>query len=145
MSLNPPSDYYLASYIAKLVNEGFYQEGGRIRGVPVAFGDFSYIPPIPNEIDVKNDLNNILTSHMDAIDIAIKLCLYVAKTQIFSDGNKRTAVIYANHYLIAHGKGLLAIPAEKVPKFKRKLVMYYEETDIEAVKVFLKDCFLKMK
>ena len=107
-----PSDYYLASYIAKLVNEGFYMDGGRIRGVPVTIGSSSYIPPIPNEIDVKNELNNILTSNMDAIDIAIELCLYVAKTQIYNDGNKRTAVIYANHYLIAHGKGLLAIPAE---------------------------------
>ena len=114
--IKSPSDYYLASYIAKLVNEGFYMDGGRIRSVPVTIGGSSYIPPIPNEIDVKNELNNILTSNMGAIDIAIELCLYVAKTQIYNDGNKRTAVIYANHYLIAHGKGLLAIPAEKVPE-----------------------------
>lgn len=140
-----PSDYYLASYIAKLVNEGFYMDGGRIRGVPVTIGGSSYIPPIPNEIDVKNELNNILTSNMDAIDIAIELCLYVAKTQIYNDGNKRTAVIYANHYLIAHGKGLLAIPAEKVPEFKHELVMYYEGTDTKTVKDFLKDCYLKLK
>ncbi len=139
------SDYYLASYIARLVNEGFYQEGGRIRGVPVTIGGSSYIPPIPNEIDVKNDLSDILASNMDAIDIAIELFLYVAKTQIYNDGNKRTAVIYANHYLIAHGKGLLAIPAEKVSEFKRELVKYYEGTDTGTVKKFLKDCLLKLK
>ena len=68
--IKSPSDYYLASYIAKLVNEGFYQEGGRIRGVPVTIGGSSYIPPIPNEIDVKNDINDILTSNIDCIDIA---------------------------------------------------------------------------
>lgn len=140
-----PSDYYLASYIAKLVNEGFYQEGGRIRGVPVTIGGSSYIPPIPNEIDVKNDINDILTSNIDCIDIAIKLCLYVAKMQIYNDGNKRTAVIYANHYLIAHGKGLLDIPADKVSEFKHNLIKYYEGTDTESVKRFLKDCHLKMK
>lgn len=104
--------------------------------MPVTIGGSSYIPPIPNEIDVKNELNNILTSNMGAIDIAIELCLYVAKTQIYNDGNKRTAVIYANHYLIAHGKGLLAIPAEKVPEFKHELVMYYEGTDTKTVKDF---------
>lgn len=120
--IKSPSDYYLASYIAKLVNEGFYQEGGRIRGVPVTIGGSSYIPPIPNEIDVKNDINDILKSNIDCIDIAIELCLYVAKMQIYNDGNKRTAVIYANHYLIAHGKGLLAIPADKVSEFKHNLI-----------------------
>ena len=140
-----PSDYYLASYIEKLVNEGFYQEGGRIRGVPVTIGGSSYIPPIPNEIDVKNDINDILKSNIDCIDIAIELCLYVAKMQIYNDGNKRTAVIYANHYLIAHGKGLLAIPADKVSEFKHNLIKYYEGTDTESVKRFLKNCHLKMK
>lgn len=29
------SDYYMLSHIARLVNEGFFAEGGRIRGVPV--------------------------------------------------------------------------------------------------------------
>ena len=65
--------------------------------------------------------------------------------QIYNDGNKRTAVIYANHYLIAHGKGLLAIPADKVSEFKHNLIKYYEGTDTESVKRFLKNCHLKMK
>lgn len=143
--IKSPSNYYLASYIARLVNEGFYQEGGRIRGVPVTIGGSSYIPPIPNEIDVKNDLSDILASNKDVIDIAIELLLYVAKTQIYNDGNKRTAVIYANHYLIAHGKGLLAIPVEEVSKFKHALVKYYENTDTETVKKLLKSCILKLK
>ena len=30
-----PTDYSILCHIAKLVNEGFYQDGGRIRGVPV--------------------------------------------------------------------------------------------------------------
>lgn len=43
------SDYYLASYIAKLVNEGLLAipNGGQIRNVPVAIGGSTYIPPIP--------------------------------------------------------------------------------------------------
>ena len=31
------SDYYMLSHIAKLVNEGFFAQGGRIRGVPVTY------------------------------------------------------------------------------------------------------------
>ena len=47
--IQTPSSYYVCQYIAKLVNEGFYQEGGRIRGVPVKIGGSSYIPPLPIE------------------------------------------------------------------------------------------------
>ena len=76
---------------------------------------------------------------MDDIEKAIRLCLYTMKTQVFLDGNKRTAVIYANHYLIAHGKGLLVIPEAQVPQFKRLLVDYYEGSDSEIIITFLKE------
>ncbi|MBR5960510.1 MAG: Fic family protein [Clostridia bacterium] len=132
------SDYYVLCHIAKLVNEGFYNDGGRIRGVPVRIGGTSYVPPLPIEIDVKDQINSILRSTQNDIDIAIELCLYAMKTQIFIDGNKRSAVIWANHYLIAHGQGLLVIPEEHVPEFKQLLVRYYEGEDISIIRAFLK-------
>lgn len=132
------SDYYVLCHIAKLVNEGFYAEGGRIRGVPVRIGGTTYIPPLPIEIDVKNHIQAILHSGQQDIDVAIELCLYAMKTQVFIDGNKRASVIYANHYLIAHGQGFLVIPEEHVPEFKKLLVRYYEGEDIEVIRTFLK-------
>ena len=132
------SDYYVLCHIAKLVNEGFYAEGGRIRGVPVRIGGTTYIPPLPIEIDVKNHIQAILHSGQQNIDVAIELCLYAMKTQVFIDGNKRASVIYANHYLIAHGQGFLVIPEEHVPEFKKLLVRYYEGEDIEVIRTFLK-------
>lgn len=133
------SDYYMLSHIAKLVNEGFFADGGRIRGVPVAIGESSYIPLLPNEIDVKEKILEIVTKEEDAIDIAIRLCLYCMKTQIFLDGNKRASVIFANHYLIAHGGGFLVIPEREVPEFKKLLVKYYEGEDISIIKEFMKN------
>jgi hypothetical protein len=127
------SDYYMLSYIARLVNEGFFADGGRIRGVPVTIGGSSYIPPIPNEIDIKDEIIEIIDDDADAIDIAIKLCLYCMKTQIFLDGNKRASVIFANHYLISHGGGFLVIPEKEVPEFKNLLVKYYEGEDISII------------
>ena len=144
--IQAPSDYYLASYIARLVNEGLLAipDGGRIRGVPVTIGGSSYIPPIPFEDKVKEDIQNLLNLDIDDIDKAIELCLYVMKTQIFNDGNKRTGVIYANHYLISKGKGLLVIDFEKVPEFKKLLVGYYEDKDLFSVKTFLRSCWMKL-
>ena len=140
------SDYYMLSHIARLVNEGFFAEGGRIRGIPVTIGGSSYIPPLPNEIDVKDRIREITEEKDDAVNIAIKLCLYCMKTQIFIDGNKRASVIFANHYLISHGGGILVIPEKEVPEFKRLLVKYYESEELPIIAAFMKErCWKTMK
>ena len=141
-----PTNYYVCQYIARLVNEGFYYEGGRIRGGPVKIGGSSYIPPLPVEFEVKEEIDRIVNSEASTIDIAIELALYVMKTQIFNDGNKRTAIIFANHYLVAHGAGLMVVPENIVPEFKLLLVKYYENIDVQAIKTFLKnECHRKIK
>ena len=140
-----PSNYYLSSYIAKIVNEGFYQDGGRIRVVPVTIGGTTYIPPIPIESNIKDDIDNIINSNIDKIDIAIELILYIMKKQIYYDVNKRTAVIFGNHYMIANALGLIVIPYDKVNEFKQKLILYYEDKDLISVKEFLKECWVKYR
>ena len=94
-----PSDYSILCHIAKLVNEGFYENGGRIRGVPVTIGGTSYIPPLPIESVIKERLEVLLEESLPADEKAINLCLYCMKAQIFNDGNKRASVIFANHYV----------------------------------------------
>ena len=142
--LQAKTDYYLLCHIAKLVNEGFFADGGRIRAVPVSIGGSSYKPPIPVETIVRDRIQEIIISEKEKIDIAIELCMYSMKTQVFIDGNKRASVIFANHYLIAHGQGLLVIPEEHVSEFKKKLVEYYEGEDIRDISAFLKDkCWKK--
>ena len=129
------SNYYLLCHIAKLVNEGFFYDGGT-----------AYVPPIPIESQVKDCIDNIIGSGKDPIDIAIELCMYCMRTQIFIDGNKRASVIFANHYLIAHGLGLIVIPENHVSEFKKKLVKIYESGDIQDINVFLKEnCWQKLK
>ena len=137
------TNYYVCQYIARLVNEGFYQQGGRIRAVPVTIGGSSYIPPIPIEHQVKEDIDNIIKSSDDVVQVAIELALYVMKTQIFNDGNKRTAIIFANHYLISHAGGLMVVPQNLVPEYKKMLVKYYEGRDEEAIKSFMREKCLK--
>ena len=134
-----PTDYYVLCHIARLVNEGFYLDGGRIRGVPVTIGGTIYIPPLPIEQIIREQLDGILHSSGDEVDTAIRLCLYCMKAQIFNDGNKRAAVLVANHYMISHGQGLLVIPESVVPEFKRLLVAYYEDRDNGEITAFLRE------
>lgn len=134
-----PCNYYLLSHVARLVNEGFYDNGGSIRSVPVTIGGSTYIPPLPNESDVKDRIRGIIQSEMDGIDIAIELSLYCMKTQTFIDGNKRASIIFANHFMIQHGLGLLVVPESIVSEFKTLLIAYYEGRDEDSIRDFLKE------
>lgn len=133
------TNYYMLCHIAKLVNEGFYYDGGRIRGIPVTIGGCTYVPPIPIESVVIEKIDEIRSQNTDVVNIAIELCLYCMKTQVFTDGNKRAAVIFANHYLISHGMGFLVIPGKDVPEFKKILVSFYEGESTENISKFMRE------
>ena len=138
-----PTDYSILCHIAKLVNEGFFRDGGRIRGVPVTIGGTSYIPPMPIESVIKEEIEQILLSEIPDDEKAIRLCLYCMKAQIFNDGNKRASVIFANHYLISHGGGMIIIPESCVPESKRLLIAYYEGKDTAQITEFMKKHCIK--
>lgn len=133
------SNYHMLCHIAKLVNEGFFYDGGRIRGIPVTIGGTSYVPPLPIESVVNENIDEIRHQDKEHVDIAIELCLYCMKTQVFKDGNKRASVIFANHYLIAQGMGFIVIPEKNVPEFKKLLISYYEGESIEIIRTFMKE------
>lgn len=133
------SNYYMLCHIAKLVNEGFFYDGGRIRGIPVQIGGTTYVPPLPIETVVIERIEEIRKQNKEPIDIAIELCMYCMKTQVFMDGNKRASIIFANHYLIAQGMGFLVIPEMDVPEFKKLLVEYYEGAPLEIIGAFLRE------
>ena len=78
------------------------------------------------------------------IQKAIQLCLYTMKTQVFKDGNKRSAILFANHFLISKGEGILVVPEQYVSEFKKLLVKYYEGIDNLGIIEFLESkCWRK--
>lgn len=142
--INFKSDYQILSHIGKMINEGFYIDGGRIRSIPVTIGGCSYIPPIPIEIVVVKSINEIINGNVSNMQKAIQLCLYTMKTQVFKDGNKRSAIIFANHFLISKGEGILVVPEQHVSEFKKLLVKYCERiNESEIVEFFMTRCWRK--
>ena len=139
------TDFNILCEINKLVEEGLYYTAGKLRDVPVSIGGTKWKPELPIESVIKEDLNKILNSSKSMVDIAIELLLYVMKKQVFIDGNKRTAVIFANHYLISKGKGIIVIPENLTEEFKKMLISYYEGKNIGEVKKFLKEkCYMNI-
>lgn len=132
------SNYEVLCHIAQLINEGFFTDGGRIRAVPVTIGGSSYKPPLPIESVVKEQINLILNSNDTVLDRAIKLCLFTMKTQVFKDGNKRSAILFANHLLISHGEGLIVVPEKNTNEFKKLLIAYYEGSNESEIMEFFR-------
>ncbi len=139
------TDYNILCSINKFVEEGFYYLAGSLRTTPVKIGGTSWTPELPIEADIKDNLNNILSLDIDDVQKSIKLLLYVVKSQMFIDGNKRTSVIFANHYLISKGKGLIVIPDNLVSKYKNLLIKYYEsDIDDEIMNFLMNKCYRKI-
>ena len=124
-------NFSFLSKINKLVLEGFYYNAGKVRSTPAKIGGTAWMPSISIESQVVEELNDLLNSELDDVSLAIELLLYVMKRQVFIDGNKRTAVIFANHHLISRGLGIISIPEYLVEDYKKMLIMYYEGKDEE--------------
>ena len=138
-------NFALLCEINKIVEEGFYYTAGKVRNTPVTIGGTTWKPDLPIESIIKEELEEILNKELNDVDRAIELLLYTMKKQIFIDGNKRTSVIYSNHYLISKGKGIIAIPAELTAEFKELLIPYYEGKDENKIKKFIKEkCYMSI-
>ena len=138
-----PTNFVILSQINETVEERFSYTAGTVRKVPVSIGGSTYIPPLPYEPQIKNDISDFLLQN-DSYDVAIEMLLYVMKKQLFLDGNKRTAVIFANHYLVSRGMGLIIIPDELVEEFKILLINYYEKSDLKIKEFLYEKCLIKI-
>lgn len=93
---------------------------GEIRtgGVEVSTIQGRYVPPLLTETEVYDQFNKIMDQNISETEKALRLFLFIAKNQIFWDGNKRTALIAANSIMFNHGAGLVSIPEIKFRRFK---------------------------
>ena len=75
----------------------------------------------------------------DKKEAALALMLYIMRSQLFFDGNKRTAMLIANKILIENGLGILAVRQENLNEFFTKLTKFYESGNNEEIKAFCKE------
>ena len=65
--------------------------------------------------------------------------LYVMKSQLDWDGNKRTSTICANKIMIENGNGIIKVPDNKLEVFTVLLSEYYTTDNKEKIKQFIFD------
>ncbi len=105
--------------------------------VTISEGKYYYPPIPPAKEDFDKTIEQVILSR--TLDCALELFCLICKTQAFNDGNKRTATLFANMFMIQNGLGILSIPVEKKLEFYIDLTGFYED---DGKKNVLKD-FLK--
>ena len=113
-----------------------YQDLGVIRKDNVRIGGTNWIPCVPDIEKLHNQLTDILKIE-NITERAISVMLWIMRSQVFIDGNKRIATLVANKILIENGGGILSIPVELDRTFKVMLVEYYESNNMEIIKQFI--------
>ena len=113
-------------------------EWGVLRTGKVGINGVDYIPDIPNREDVITNINEILKEE-NITSRSLNLMLYLMRSQIFWDGNKRTAMIVANKLLISNGCGIISIKEENINEFNKLLTEYYNTGNKDKIIPFLYD------
>ena len=133
-------DFNLLCHIHKLVADRLVleQDLGRIRTTPVNVGGTKWQPQFPIESQIVEELNILLNQkEKSKTEIAIELMLYIMRRQMFIDGNKRVAMLFANKIMIDNGCGIITVAQEYQPTFYEKLIKYYETNEMTDIKKWI--------
>lgn len=135
-------DYKTLCQIHKLTCDKLVldQNLGRIRSTPVNIGGTKWKPEFPIESQIKEELEGLLNqSEKTKTEISIEIMLWIMRRQMFIDGNKRVAMLFANKIMIDNGCGIITISQENQPIFFEKLIKFYETGDNVDLKQWIYD------
>ena len=114
----------------------------RTGSVSVTLFDGSrHTPQAVSEDEVKKLFSMIEDRSGSTTETTIRSMLACMRQQIFWDGNKRTATLFANALMIANGCGILEISEGQMPEFNEKLSAFYlSDNDADAATFLYQNC-----
>ena len=110
---------------------------GKLRITPVKIGGTKWTPSFPFHTKVEEELNLLLSQNKSITEIAIEVMLKLMRMQLFVDGNKRVAMLFANKIMIDNGCGIISISQEYQSTFYEKLIGYYETDNMDDLKQWI--------
>lgn len=140
-TLDCPTDFKYICQLNRLVGgDNLIIRAGHLRNVSVSMGGTAWKPEMPPEMSDKEKIRERLDEISrieNSTERSIMLMLYCMRSQMFLDGNKRTAMLAANHEMIMNGCGIISVPIEKQREFTRLLVEFYETGEADAIADFV--------
>ena len=137
-----PNNISYLRELNKICMEELSYDAGNIRTAPVTIGGTSWIPELPQE-DVIIDKLKEIENMSNRLEAALEMFCFVARTQMFLDGNKRVAQLMCNKIMMQADVGIFSVPYDQIDTFKELLVDYYETNDSNKIKTFFREkCLL---
>ena len=131
-----PMDWQYVAEYNRIIGEGLVRDAGMLRAYGVRIGGTDWSPELPT-VETSRDMVAGLMRQGDPLARALGLFGAITRGQWFADGNKRTALMAANHELIHAGIGILSIQPSDKREFTTRLLSYYESGDYRPLKDWL--------
>ena len=136
-NIDYPNNISYLRELNKICMELLSYDAGNIRTAPVAIGGTSWTPELPQEGIIIDKLNE-LAAMGDRLEAALEMFCFIARTQMFLDGNKRVAQLMCNKIMMEDNIGIFSIPYDDIDTFKELLVDFYETNNADAIKEFFR-------
>lgn len=137
-----PNNLSFLREVNKICMDGLVYDAGALRTVPVTIGGTSWVPDYPQEGLIIEKLNEI-NMMQDKLEAALEMFCFIARSQMFLDGNKRVAQLMCNKVMMENDIGIFSVPYNRIDTFKELLVDFYETNNSEKIKNFFRtECLL---
>lgn len=136
-TINEPVTFEYWCKLNEFIARNEALEWGKLRTGTVGISGTDYMPPIPQQEAVQQELADILNADISATEKALNAFVWGARGQFFWDGNKRTSLTLANKILVEAGAGILTITDKHMEQFNVLLLDYYNTGISDTLKVFL--------
>ena len=131
----------IESLHALLVKELNINKNIRKRKVGISGTNYT---PIDNEFQIREALEDfckLINSQTNVFVKALIALVFISYIQPFSDGNKRTARILSNAFLIHHNYCPISFRTVNSIDYKKAILIFYEQNNITAFKKVFMDQF----
>ncbi len=135
-TIEQKADFNYLCSINALVGSNLVENAGNLRSGDVRIGGTKWKPLLPNKNVFEENLKKLCEVE-NGTQRAIETMAYIMKSQLFWDGNKRSAMLFANQMMIQNGLGIITIPIEKREEFGKQLIKYYETEEIKDLEEFV--------
>lgn len=136
----------VALKLQSLAARGEALEEGVFRTGKVSISGTTYLPPVGTDLRAAFEQMATASPQIENLfERAMAVFLFVARTQCFWDGNKRTARLLMNGLLLQSGQDIISIPAAKRQEFNEKMIRFYETAEAGEMMTLLSRCQIRSK
>lgn len=119
---------------------------GKLRTGNIVINGVDFQPPVPNGNQVENYIKELFAEKSSITEKALKWMYYSMRSQLYWDGNKRTAILSANYIMLQNGVGGVLIQEKLLDKWNKLLSKFYETgDDKEILDWTYKNCIVRLK